>query len=70
MKTPSNIIFMYTNCMSQMVLREHSNPEIIIRDLHLLCGVCEKRSGFLRWDENYAGYRGQCNSCENDWPES
>ena len=56
--------------MSQMVLREHSNPEIIIRDLHLLCGVCEKRSGFLRWDENYAGYRGQCNSCENDWPES
>ena len=61
---------MHTYGMSQMVLLEQSHPEIKIEDMHLLCGICDKRSGFLRWDENYSGYRGQCSLCENDWPES
>ena len=54
--------------MAQMVLREHleTNGE----GLQLYCDICDKRSGILRWDENYTGYRGQCNLCENDWPES
>ena len=56
--------------MSQMVLQEHSDLEIEVEDLNLLCDVCDKKSGFLRWDENYVGYRGQCSLCENDWPES
>ncbi|GEM_PF-6353919 len=54
--------------MAQIVLREHS--EIDVDRLQLFCGVCEKRSAILRWDENYAGYRGRCSLCEYDWPES
>jgi len=56
--------------MAQMVLREHSDQEIEGEHLYLLCGVCDKRSAILRWDENYAGYRGRCSLCESDWPES
>jgi len=70
LKTLGNIIFLYSYDMSQMVLQEHSDLEIEVEDLHLLCDVCDKKSGFLRWDENYVGYRGQCSLCENDWPES
>jgi len=56
--------------MAQIVLREHSDEAKVAGDLHLLCGVCDKRSAILRWDENYAGYRGRCSLCEYDWPES
>jgi hypothetical protein len=44
--------------MAQIVLREHFNSEINAEDLKLLCRVYDKRSAILRWDENYAGYRG------------
>jgi formate dehydrogenase maturation protein FdhE len=54
--------------MTQVVLREHS--EIDVESLQLFCGVCDKRSAILRWDENYEGYRGRCSLCEYDWPES
>ncbi len=54
--------------MAQVVLRKHSKTSI--DDLQIFCDVCEKRSAILRWDENYSGYRGQCNRCGNDWPES
>ncbi len=54
--------------MAQMVLREHS--EIGVESLQLICGVCDKKSAILRWDENYEGYRGRCSLCEYDWPES
>ena len=56
--------------MSQIIFHKHSNPEIEIENGHLLCVVCDQRSGFLRWDEHYSGYRGQCSLCGNDWPES
>ena len=56
--------------MSQIVLQEHSDLEIDVEGLQLFCGVCDKRSAILRWDENYAGYRGRCDICENDWAES
>jgi len=49
--------------MSQIVLQGNKNLEIV-------CRVCDEKSGMLRWDENYVGFRGRCNLCENDWPES
>ena len=54
--------------MAQVVSRKYSKTSI--GELQIFCGVCDKRSAFLRWDENYAGYRGRCNVCECDWPES
>ena len=54
--------------MAQVVLRK--NSETNVEGLQLYCGVCDKRSAILRWDENYAGYRGRCSLCEYDWPES
>ena len=54
--------------MAQVVIRGH--PETNVEGLQLYCGACEKRSGLLRWDENYAGYRGRCSQCKYDWPES
>jgi len=54
--------------MAQIVLRELSETDV--KGLELFCGVCEKESAILRWDENYAGYRGRCSLCEYDWPES
>jgi hypothetical protein len=61
---------MHSYDMAQIVLREHFDSEINAEDLKLLCRVCDKRSAILRWDENYAGYRGRCSLCEYDWPES
>ncbi len=54
--------------MTQVVLREY--PDTAVEGLQLFCGVCEKKSAILRWDENYVGYRGLCSLCENEWPES
>jgi len=59
---------MYNYGMAQVVLRKHS--ETSIDDLQIFCDVCDKSSAILRWDENYAGYRGRCSLCEYDWPES
>ncbi len=53
--------------MAQIALREISEK---VQGYQLVCGVCEKRSATLRWDENYVGYRGRCSLCEYDWPES
>ena len=50
---------MHSYDLAQIVLREHFNSEINAEDLKLLCRVCDKRSAILRWDENYAGYRGE-----------
>ncbi len=68
MKTQGNIVFLRSYDMTQVVLREY--PETAVKGLQLFCGVCEKRSAILRWDENYVGYRGLCSLCENEWPES
>jgi len=54
--------------MVQEGLRKRSKTSI--DDLQIFCGVCDKSSAILRWDENYAGYRGRCSLCEYDWPES
>ena len=54
--------------MTQIVLRELSETDV--KGLELFCGVCEKESATLRWDENNAGYRGRCGLCKYDWPES
>ena len=70
LKTPGNIVFLYSYDMAQMVLREHLDFVTRTEDLKILCDVCGKKSGRLRWDENYVGYRGRCSLCENDWPES
>ncbi len=59
---------MHSYDMTQIVLREHSETDV--KGLQLFCGVCEKSSAILRWDENYAGYRGRCSLCDYDWPES
>ena len=59
---------MCSYCMAQVVLRGHS--ETNVGSSQLFCDVCDKRSGILRWDENYAEYRGRCSLCEHDWPES
>ncbi len=56
--------------MAQKVLREHPDSEIDAESLKLLCGVGDKRSAILTWDDRYAGYRGRCSLCEYDWPES
>ena len=56
--------------MSQMVLQEHMDFEKYTESLQIFCDICDKKSGMLRWDENYVGYRGRCSLCENDWPES
>jgi len=66
--TTSNIIFTHNHDMAKGVFRKHS--ETNIDDLQIFCGVCDKRSAILRWDENYVGYRGRCSLCEYDWPES
>ncbi len=56
--------------MSQMILQERKDFEIHTAGLQILCDICDEKSGMLRWDENYGGYRGRCSLCENDWPES
>jgi len=33
----------------------------------LACGFSETR---VIWSERYSGYRGICNSCKHNWPES
>jgi len=70
LKTLGNIIFLYSYDMSQMVLQEHMDFEKYTESLQIFCDICDKKSGMLRWDENYVGYRGRCSLCENDWPES
>ena len=70
LKTPSNIIFMHSYDMSQIEILEDSGSGIKVEDLQILCGVCDKRSAILRWDENYSGFRGRCSLCEYDWAES
>ncbi len=70
LKTLGNIVFLYSYDMSQMVLQEHMDFETHTEGLQILCDICDKKSGMLRWDENYVGYRGRCSLCENDWPES
>ncbi len=56
--------------MSQMILQERKDFETHTVGLQILCDICDEKSGMLRWDENYGGYRGRCSLCENDWPES
>jgi len=36
----------------------------------LPCMVCGNPDTFMIWSENYSGYRGICDMCEYDWPES
>lgn len=36
----------------------------------LPCMVCENTNTYMIWSENYSGYRGICDICEYDWPES
>ncbi len=68
--TTSNIIFIHSNYMTQMVLRGHLESGISVKNLQISCGSCDKRSAVIIWDNRYAGYRGQCILCENNWPES
>jgi len=34
------------------------------------CGSCEKQSATIAWDNRYSGFRGYCDICKNNWPES
>jgi len=47
-------------------------PDSIPVDEELLitCGVCEKKSAIIIWDNRYSGFRGYCLICKNNWPES
>ena len=56
--------------MTPMVLREHSDSEIDVEGMQILCGVCDENSVILTWDDRYAGYRGRRSLCKYDWPES
>jgi len=56
--------------MAKIESIEDLDSKMSFDDLQIICGVCDKRSAILRWDENYEGYRGRCHLCEYDWPES
>ena len=34
------------------------------------CMSCKSHDTYLIWSENYSGYRGVCDICESNWPES
>ena len=34
------------------------------------CMSCESLDTYLIWSHNYSGYRGVCDACEVNWPES
>jgi len=70
LKTLSNIIFIHSYDMTQIVIQEHSDSGMDVEGLQILCGVCEESSAILTWDDRYAGYRGRCSLCKYDWPES
>ena len=38
--------------------------------VEVTCGACESKSAEIRWDKRYSGFRGFCNACKNNWPES
>ena len=56
--------------MTQMVLHKQLNTGTHIEDLEISCGSCERQSAIIVWDDRYAGYRGRCDLCKYDWPES
>ncbi len=34
------------------------------------CMSCASPDTYLIWSDNYSGYRGICDICESNWPES
>ncbi len=56
--------------MAQMVLRGPLESKTYVKDLQISCGSCDKRSAVIMWDDRYAGYRGHCILCKNNWPMS
>ncbi len=56
--------------MTQRMIQKYSGSGIELEGLQILCGVCDKRSAILTWDDRYGGYRGRCSLCKYDWPES
>jgi len=56
--------------MAQMVLRGHLESGTYAKGLEISCDPCDKRSAIIIWDYRYAGYRGQCTLCKNNWAES
>lgn len=34
------------------------------------CMSCESKETYIVWSENYSGYRGMCDACKHNWPES
>ena len=56
--------------MTQMVLHRQLDAGTHVEDLQISCGSCGKRSAVIIWDDRYAGYRGRCSLCKNDWAES
>ena len=70
MITTSDIKFIHSNDMTQVVIHEKLDSGTHIDDLQISCGSCGEPSALIRWDDRYAGYRGRCNLCKFDWPES
>ena len=56
--------------MPQMVWGEHIDSGAHIEGLQISCGSCDEKSAVIVWDDRYAGYRGRCKLCKNDWVES
>ena len=56
--------------MAQMTKREHPGSGISVEDLQILCGICDEKSAILIWDDRYTGFRGRCQLCKYNWPES
>ena len=54
--------------MAQVVLRKHMDSRV--DGLQILCRSCNEKSAVVEWDDRYAGYRGRCKLCKNDWVES
>lgn len=47
LKTLSNIIFIHSYDMTQMVIQEHSDSGMDVEGLQILCSVCEESQQFL-----------------------
>ncbi len=56
--------------MTQRVLRGHMYSGAHIKGFQISCVSCDEKSAVIVWDDRYAGYRGRCKLCQNDWVES
>ena len=53
-----------------MISQKYSEAEIYVKHVKIPCIACGAMPTVLTWDKRYAGYRGQCRSCDYNWPES